>query len=51
MNIQEHSLGIVIQGSLSQGLEVKLNSDISVEQMRVGNSWLFKDLNLAFFLL
>jgi len=38
MNIQEHSLGIVIQGSLSQGLEVKLNSDISVEQMRVGNS-------------
>lgn len=29
-------LGSVIQGSLSEGLEVRLHSDISVEDMRVG---------------
>jgi uncharacterized protein len=29
-------LGSVIQGSLSQGLEVRLHADISVEDMRVG---------------
>ena len=30
------SLGIVVQGSLSDGLEVRLNGEISVEDMRVG---------------
>ncbi len=29
-------LGVVVQGSLSQGLEVRLNGDVSVEDMRVG---------------
>ncbi|HEY9656862.1 MAG TPA: HAS-barrel domain-containing protein, partial [Allocoleopsis sp.] len=29
-------LGSVIQGSLSQGLEVRLHADVSVEDMRVG---------------
>lgn len=29
-------LGIVVQGSLSDGLEVRLNGEISVEDMRVG---------------
>ena len=32
----DHPLGAVVQGSLSQGLEVRLHSDVSVEQMRVG---------------
>ena len=32
----EHPLGSVIQGSLSQGLEVRLHPDVSVEDMRVG---------------
>lgn len=32
----EQPLGSVIQGSLSQGLEVRLHPDISVEDMRVG---------------
>jgi len=49
MNIQEHSLGIVIQGSLSQGLEVKLNSDISVEQMRVGKFLVVQGSESRFF--
>ena len=32
----ETPLGSVIQGSLSQGLEVRLHPDVSVEEMRVG---------------
>jgi hypothetical protein len=32
----EKPLGSVIQGSLSQGLEVRLHPDVSVEDMRVG---------------
>jgi uncharacterized protein len=32
----EVPLGSVIQGSLSQGLEVRLHPDVSVEEMRVG---------------
>ena len=32
----EMPLGSVIQGSLSQGLEVRLHADVSVEDMRVG---------------
>jgi DNA helicase HerA-like ATPase len=32
----EQPLGSVIQGSLSQGLEVRLHSDVSVEDVRVG---------------
>lgn len=32
----EQPLGSVIQGSLSQGLEVRLHPDVSVEDMRVG---------------
>ena len=35
MNL-EQPLGSVIQGSLSQGLEVRLHPDVSVEEMRVG---------------
>jgi hypothetical protein len=34
--VEPQPLGSVIQGSLSQGLEVRLHPDVSVEDMRVG---------------
>jgi len=36
MNDNKRLLGSIIQGSLSEGLEVRLEADISVEDMRVG---------------
>lgn len=47
----EHPLGSVIQGSLSQGLEVRLHSDVSVEQMRVGKFLVVQGMRSRFFCL
>lgn len=43
------SLGVVVQGSLSQGLEVRLNGDISVEDMRVGKFLVVQGKRSRFF--
>ncbi len=48
---QEHPLGSVIQGSLSQGLEVRLHGDISVEEMRVGKFLVVQGARSKFFCL
>ncbi len=32
----DHPLGVVVQGSLSKGLEVRLHANVSIEDMRVG---------------
>ena len=42
-------LGSVIQGSLSQGLEVRLHPDVSVEDMRVGNFLVVQGRRSRFF--
>lgn len=42
-------LGIVVQGSLSQGLEVRLNGDVSVEDMRVGKFLVVQGRRARFF--
>lgn len=44
-------LGSVIQGSLSQGLEVRLHSDVSVEDMRVGKFLVVQGARSHFFCL
>lgn len=46
-----HPLGSVIQGSLSQGLEVRLHPDISVEEMRVGKFLVVQGTRSRFFCL
>lgn len=46
---QEQPLGSVIQGSLSQGLEVRLHPDISVEEMRVGKFLVVRGRRSHFF--
>jgi uncharacterized protein len=43
------SLGIVVQGSLSLGLEARLNADVSVEDMRVGKFVIIKGRRTRFF--
>ena len=48
MNV-EQPLGTVIQGSLSQGLEIRLNADISVEDMRVGKFLVVQGVRSRFF--
>ncbi len=48
MNL-EHPLGSVIQGSLSQGLEVRLHADVSVEDMRVGKFLVVQGARSRFF--
>ncbi|AFY73815.1 putative ATPase [Synechococcus sp. PCC 7502] len=48
MNLSS-SLGVVVQGSLSQGLEVRLNGDISVEDMRVGKFLVVQGKRSRFF--
>ena len=48
MNV-EQPLGSVIQGSLSQGLEVRLHADISVEDMRVGKFLVVQGTRSRFF--
>lgn len=45
----EQPLGSVIQGSLSQGLEVRLYADISVEEMRVGKFLVVRGRRSHFF--
>jgi uncharacterized protein len=42
-------LGIVVQGSLSQGLEIRLNADVSVEDMRVGKFLVVQGRRARFF--
>ncbi|MBD1831397.1 ATP-binding protein [Cyanobacteria bacterium FACHB-472] len=42
-------LGSVVQGSLSQGLEVKLHPDVSVEDMRVGKFLVVRGVRSDFF--
>ncbi|MGF1481064.1 MAG: helicase HerA domain-containing protein [Cyanophyceae cyanobacterium] len=44
-------LGSVIQGSLSQGLEVRLHPDVSVEDMRVGKFLVVQGVRSHFFCL
>lgn len=46
---QEQPLGSVIQGSLSQGLEVRLHADVSVEDMRVGKFLVVRGRRSHFF--
>ena len=50
MNL-ETPLGSVIQGSLSQGLEVRLHPDVSVEEMRVGKFLVVQGVRSRFFCL
>ncbi|NJO40198.1 MAG: ATP-binding protein [Cyanobacteria bacterium RU_5_0] len=45
----EQPLGSVIQGSLSQGLEVRLHPDVSVEDMRVGKFLVVQGVRSRFF--
>lgn len=45
----EQPLGSVIQGSLSQGLEVRLHADVSVEEMRVGKFLVVQGRRSRFF--
>lgn len=45
----DRPLGSVIQGSLSQGLEVRLHADISVEEMRVGKFLVVQGARSRFF--
>jgi len=45
----DHPLGSVIQGSLSQGLEVRLHADVSVEDMRVGKFLVVQGRRSRFF--
>ncbi len=44
-------LGSVVQGSLSQGLEVRLHPDVSVEEMRVGKFLVIQGRRSRFFCL
>ena len=44
-------LGSVIQGSLSEGLEVRLHPDVSVEEMRVGKFLIVQGTRSRFFCL
>jgi hypothetical protein len=48
MNL-EKPLGSVIQGSLSQGLEIRLHPDVSVEDMRVGKFLVVQGRRSRFF--
>ena len=47
--VESLPLGSVIQGSLSQGLEVRLHPDISVEDMRVGKFLVVQGTRSQFF--
>ncbi len=44
-------LGSVIQGSLSEGLEIRLHPDVSVEDMRVGKFLVVRGIRADFFCL
>ncbi len=45
----EKPLGSVIQGSLTQGLEIRLHADVSVEEMRVGKFLVVRGRRARFF--
>ena len=45
----EHPLGSVVQGSLSQGLEIRLHPDVFVEDMRVGKFLVVQGMRSRFF--
>lgn len=47
--MSDKPLGSVIQGSLSQGLEVRLHPDVSVEDMRVGKFLVVRGVRSDFF--
>ncbi|NEO86739.1 MAG: ATP-binding protein [Spirulina sp. SIO3F2] len=47
----DHPLGSVVQGSLSQGIEVRLHADVSVEDMRVGKFLVIQGARSRFFCL
>jgi DNA helicase HerA-like ATPase len=47
--VAHQPLGSVIQGSLSQGLEVRLHPDVSVEDMRVGKFLVVRGARSQFF--
>jgi hypothetical protein len=47
--VESLPLGSVIQGSLSQGLEVRLHPDVSVEDMRVGKFLVVQGVRAKFF--
>ena len=49
--MKDYPLGSVIQGSLSEGLEVRLHPDISVEDMRVGKFLVIQGIRSRFFCL
>ncbi|MEM9770887.1 MAG: ATP-binding protein [Cyanobacteria bacterium P01_D01_bin.73] len=49
VNASATPLGTVIQGSLSEGLEVRLNGDVSVETMRVGKFLVVRGRQTYFF--
>ncbi|MFM6322862.1 MAG: HAS-barrel domain-containing protein, partial [Microcystis panniformis] len=49
--MSEQPLGSVIQGSLSEGLEIRLYPDISVEDMRVGKFLVVQGTRSRFFCL
>ena len=51
MQEEEKLLGSVIQGSLSEGLEVRLSADVSVEEMRVGKFLVVQGVRSRFFCL
>lgn len=51
MTNPDRPLGSVIQGSLSQGLEVRLYPDVSVEDMRVGKFLVVQGMRSRFFCL
>jgi hypothetical protein len=48
---QEKALGLIVQGSLSEGLEVRLYPDMSVEDMRVGKFLVVQGRRSRFFCL
>ncbi len=45
----DQPLGSVIQGSLSEGLEIRLHPDVSVEEMRVGKFLVVQGVRSRFF--
>jgi uncharacterized protein len=47
--LPDHPLGSVIQGSLSQGLDVRLHPDVLVEDMRVGKFLVVQGVRSRFF--
>lgn len=47
----EHPLGAIVQGSLSQGLEVRLHANVSIEDVRVGKFVVVRGKRSQFFCL